>query len=191
MHDKYAGLQRMFAVNHGQVVRYLITVRVVGAAVQIADGEADTGNACFRGGELAVPVSSDSKLPNAQGIDVKGRIGARVEVVVPPVIDAKSELVQDVGVKRVDPLRGDVVGVRNTILGKVWINLVCHPVGLVDGESPENFVFASDAVVQASEVLARADYARHCAAHGEIQRIELPEVRLGKVLIDHVLRSRM
>src|SRR5262245_43016640 len=133
MHDKQAGLQRMLAANHGQVVRYLIAVRVVGAAVQVADREADTGNACFRASEFAVPVSGDSKLGNAEGINVEGRIGAGVDVVVPPVIDAESELVQDVGVKRVDPLRGDVVGVRNTILGKVWINLVCHPVGLVDG----------------------------------------------------------
>ena len=66
MHYKQAGLEGMLAMNHGQIVRYLITVRVVGAAVQIADREADTGNTCFRGSKLAVAVSGHPELANAQ-----------------------------------------------------------------------------------------------------------------------------
>ena len=90
MNDQNAGLHRVLAANDRKVVGYLIAVGIVRAAVQITDGEANTGNACLGRSELAVAVAGHAKLANAKRIHIEVGIGAGIDVVVAPVVDAET-----------------------------------------------------------------------------------------------------
>ena len=90
-----------------------------------------------------------------------------------------------------DPLRGHVVGVRDAILREVGIDLIRLPFRFVDCEPTEDAIATGEVVVQAAEILPRADDAGNGAADGEVQWIQLLEVRQRQVLIDHILRAGM
>ena len=74
--DEDAGLHGVLAADDGEVVGDLVAVGVVGAAVQVTDGEADAGDAGFGGGELAVAIAGDAELADAEGVDIEVRVGA-------------------------------------------------------------------------------------------------------------------
>ena len=93
---------------------------------------------------------------------------------------------KDVRAECVYPLRRNIVGVGVSIFRKIRIDLIGLPFGLVESEPSENFILAREVMIHPAEILTSADNARDGAACGEVQRIQLLEVRERKVLVDHI-----
>ena len=175
--DLPAHLQVVRTLDDRQMVADLLVVGVVVLTAVVDVVEAQVGIAVLVGVELAARARDDVERPDAEGRHVEAFVaGAGTEAAPVELLEAEPELVDHVLVERMDPLRGDVVGVLPPGRHEVRVQGRVHPIAFRDRKPSEDAVGIAEVVIDFREVLIHGQRPDQSLAAREVQGVRLAEV---------------